>query len=72
MPNLKIFDEYATEAELAQQIGRSIRTLRLWRQKRIGPPWTEMGRRVLYHHAAIPLWLKSLEHNPVRARRRAA
>ena len=35
-----------TEAEAAAEVGKTVRTLRKWRQQRIGPPFAYFGRTV--------------------------
>ncbi len=40
--------EYMTEAEVADLVRRSAETLRYWRNRREGPKWFKLGRRVLY------------------------
>jgi hypothetical protein len=35
---------YSTESETAEELNVAVRTLRKWRQLRIGPPWTAVGR----------------------------
>lgn len=37
--NRGIIADLITEAELANQLGRSVRTLKRWRAQRIGPPY---------------------------------
>jgi len=55
-------DEYDTAAEL----GLTIYTLRSWRQRRIGPPWTKVGRHIFYNNDSRAAWLRSGEIRPVR------
>ena len=40
----RLLDGYLSENELAEQLGRARRTLQEWRAKRIGPPFTRIGR----------------------------
>jgi hypothetical protein len=58
---------YSTESETAEELNVAIRTLRKWRQLQIGPPWTAVGRQILYGDASRAAWLKSQEIQPVRA-----
>jgi hypothetical protein len=60
---------YSSEAQQAAKLGKTIRTLRLWRQKRTGPPWTLCGNTVLYRDESTDVWLKSQEQQPVRSQR---
>lgn len=53
------------ETELANRWKLSIKTLRAWRQRNVGPRWYTLGRHVRYHVAdvlayeinALPQWL---------------
>jgi hypothetical protein len=56
---------YTNEFETAEELGVSIRTLRQWRQLRIGPPWTEVDRQIHYSDESRAAWLKSREVRPV-------
>jgi hypothetical protein len=62
---------YITEAELADRWDKSPRTLQLWRQHRQGPPWTKLGKTIIYNEKSADDWLKSQERQPVRSRRAA-
>jgi hypothetical protein len=62
--------EDALLAELhARGVKKGKRTLRIWRQRREGPPWTKIGRTVLYPDDGFIAWLKAQTQQPVRARR---
>jgi hypothetical protein len=39
---------YTPELETAEELNVSVRTLRKWRQLRIGPPYIEVGRQIHY------------------------
>ncbi len=58
---------HSNEFETAQELGVSVRTLRKWRQLRIGPPWTAVGRQIHYGDASRAAWLKSCEVQPIRS-----
>ena len=53
------------ETELANRWKLSVKTLRTWRQRNVGPRWYTLGRHVRYHVAdvlayevnALPQWL---------------
>jgi hypothetical protein len=62
---------YSPERETAEELNVSLRTLRKWRQLRIGPPWVEVGRQIHYGDESRAAWLKSLEVQPVRSERGA-
>jgi hypothetical protein len=57
---------YTSEFETAEELNLSVRTLRKWRQLRIGPPWTGIGRQVFYSDESRAAWLKSQEVHPTR------
>jgi hypothetical protein len=57
---------YTPEPETAEELNVSIRTLRKWRQLRIGPPYIEVGRQIHYGDESRAAWLKSREVQPVR------
>ena len=53
------------ETELANRWKLSVKTLRTWRQRNVGPRWYTLGRHVRYHVSdvlayegnALPQWL---------------
>jgi hypothetical protein len=61
-------EEYASDAETAQELNVSTRTLARWRAERIGPAFTKIGARVYYRRAGITEWVRANETNPVRNR----
>jgi helix-turn-helix protein len=72
MMTSKLLDNYMTEADLAAELDKGVRTLQIWRARRTGPAWTKNGKTILYSREAILAWLKSQEQQPVRQRNRAA
>jgi hypothetical protein len=62
---------YFSEEEQAKRLGKSVRTLRIWRQRGIGPAWTTIGKTIIYEQDNDRRWLKSQERQPVRTRRTA-
>lgn len=62
---------YRTDAEQAQRINRTTRTLASWRKRGIGPRWVKLGKTVLYPEDGDIDWLKANEQQPVRERRAA-
>lgn len=62
--------DYLSEEELARELGRAQRTLQEWRAKRIGPPFTRIGRAYYYAKDHVRTWIASNTQTPVRARRR--
>jgi hypothetical protein len=49
-------DDRLDEDQFAAKIGRTPRTLRSWRVKRMGPPFVREGKKVIYS------WIRYLEH----------
>lgn len=69
-------DKHRTEKELARLLKEKTgfgceRTLRKWREQRIGPPWLKFGKAILYPDDGFEAWLKSRVQQPVRSRRAA-
>ena len=53
---------YINEEEAEVVLGVKRRTLRLWRQRRYGPPWVKMGRdTILYPKQGLLNWLEANE-----------
>jgi hypothetical protein len=59
---------FRSERQQARFLCVSITTLRSWRQREIGPPWTKIGRAVLYKKTSTDRYLASREVNPREAR----
>ena len=73
---MSILDQHRTEKELAEQLKERtgigcVRTLRKWREQRIGPPWAKFGRIIVYPNDAFETWLHAQVQQPVRSRRAA-
>jgi hypothetical protein len=73
---MPILENYRTEAELAKELkGRlgfgEVRTLRLWRAQRTGPPWARLGNVIIYPNDHFEDWLRSRLQYPVRSRKRS-
>lgn len=66
-----VLSDKMTESEFAEEVKRSRRTVQLWRQQRVGPPYIRLGRQILYRRDAVHEWLQSLEQEQPRARRSA-
>ena len=52
-----LLDGYLTPAQLAEQLGVSLRTLSRWHAQRIGPRRVTNGRLILYRTDAVREWL---------------
>jgi hypothetical protein len=48
---------YLSEQEMAAELGRSTRTLKRWRDCRIGPPFITIGHEIRYSTEAARAWL---------------
>jgi hypothetical protein len=49
--------EWATEQELAEELGKHPRTVARWRELRIGPPFAMNGETPIYHRPGAAKWL---------------
>jgi hypothetical protein len=65
----KLLSGYLAERDAAKELKQSLRTLRSWRQKRIGPSWIKIGKLIFYSRSALNSWLASLEQKPLRSKR---
>jgi hypothetical protein len=66
-PSTFLSNEYFTENELATALTKSQRTLKRWRERRIGPAPTFIGKNVFYRKDAVRQWLLRQERKQVRA-----
>jgi hypothetical protein len=71
-----LFQGYSTadalRAKLAERgVKKTKRTLRVWRQRREGPPWSRIGKTIIYSDDGFDRWVKSQEQQPPRNRRTA-
>jgi len=48
---------YLPESEMAEQLGKTQRTLARWRSLNVGPPFTRNGRKIEYSVAGARSWL---------------
>lgn len=56
---------YVTTPEIARFAGLHPTTLVKWRNRRVGPPFTRLGRKVLYSLEAFDVWLRDSEQEPL-------
>jgi hypothetical protein len=63
----RVLDGYLNESELAAEIGRSIVTLRLWRRKGDGPPFTRIKRTAYYSVEKVRRWIDAQERRQPKA-----
>jgi len=59
-------DQWLTEEEAAVAVGKSIRTLRQWRRRGVGPPYAYFGRTVKYRKPAFVDHYRRSEITPAR------
>jgi hypothetical protein len=57
----EILKDYVPREKLAEQIGKSVKTLVRWENDGKGPPVTRMGRDVLYFLPSVEKWLRAQE-----------
>jgi hypothetical protein len=58
-----ILSEFLTKEELAGELRRNVRTLDRWDALGIGPPRTQVGRKVLYRRPSVLKWLAGRERH---------
>lgn len=56
-----------TTGEAAKYIRHSVRTMIRWRQERVGPPFIQCGKKILYRKQSLDRWLAEREQQPVAA-----
>jgi hypothetical protein len=52
-----LLDDFLTEDELAAELNRTTRTLRIWQRQKIGPAATYVGRSPLYRKETVRKWI---------------
>ena len=52
-----VLDGYISEADLARQLNRSVRTLQRLAARRLGPPRTKIGRLIFYNVEHVRDWI---------------
>ena len=57
-PTQRLFDGHWTAAEFSAQRNKSERTLRLERQRGVGPPYVRDGRNIYYPVDTARAWLR--------------
>ena len=63
-----VLADWLDENEVAAETGKSVRTLRSWRKKGKGPPYTLFGRTAKYHKDALRQHFLDQQVTPVRKR----
>ena len=54
-----LLDDYLSEAELAAELQKDVRTLQRWRKLRVGPPFVMNGITPIYHRPGAAKWLQA-------------
>ena len=65
-----VLDGYLTREVLAEQLGKSVRTIDRWETRRSGPPRVLLGKTVFYRLESVRAWLLSCEQRRGEPRRR--
>jgi hypothetical protein len=50
---VKVFEDFLSEAEYAQERGVGVASLRRDRRRRVGAPWVKDGRKIRYHIPSV-------------------
>jgi transcriptional regulator with XRE-family HTH domain len=61
VPPLSLLADLMSREQLAQELGLTADTLSRWEARRIGPPCTRIGRKVMYRRASVEVWLGAQE-----------
>lgn len=61
-------DNLLSPKQLALLLGVATVTVRVWRQRRQGPPYHRVGGRVKYRESDVAAWLESNRVAPERGR----
>ena len=64
--NTSVLDLYLTRVELAEQLGKSHRTLARWEREGTGPPVTKYGNSTRYHVDDVRKWLTAQRKDPLK------
>ncbi len=59
-------DTLLDEAEAAQILKLSARTLQMWRVRNVGPAWVHVGRAIRYQRPDLLAWLAQNKCGPVQ------
>ncbi len=67
---LNLLADWISRDQLAQELGVTPDTLARWEVRRLGPPCTPIGRKMLYRRASVQDWIRAQEQvHPVRKTR---
>ncbi len=62
-----LLEDYLTPDQLAEELGKSVRTIARWDGLRIGPPRTQIGKKTYYRREGVRQWLLRKEQEQARA-----
>ena len=65
---IAVLNGYITRDELADQLGKSVRTMIRWEREQIGPPVTRFGNSTRYNLDDVRAWLVSQREDRPRRR----
>lgn len=54
-----LLDDYLSEADLAAELQKDVRTLQRWRKLRVGPPFVMNGITPIYPRPGAVKWLQA-------------
>ncbi len=72
MPDTTFLEDFWEADQAAAYVGRKPRTLKSWRDNRVGPPVTYVGNKPYYRKESLKKWLLSLEGKPPRSHKSKA
>ena len=59
-----LLQDHFSAAEVAENLGKSPRTLQMWRTRGVGPPYVKIGHSLYYKKSALLAWLRAQEVKP--------
>ncbi len=62
-----LLEDYLTPDQLAEELGKSVRTIARWDGLRIGPPKTLIGKKPYYRRESVRQWMLRQEQAQARA-----
>jgi hypothetical protein len=65
-----VLDEWLSEKETAAAVKKTVRTLRQWRKRGVGPPYAFFGRTVRYSKPSLEEHFRQSEIVPARTKQR--
>lgn len=68
MAAAKLLDDFFTRPALAEELGKSERTLERWERLGIGPPVTRLGITPIYSIDGARAWLRAQEQEARNAK----